>query len=891
MGVQGDKIPGDLAGVPTPLLRKTTVNYYGVVDFHDIEIRRVVKCVERTSSIDYFNLSDKIAFIGQQIRAGLLTNFPGVIADRQISLRTYRRCCIGSQLVDWIIQECNLVHSRQQGVGMWQVLLEEGVLKHVCNEYNFEDKNLFYRFREDDCGSEQGPPGASVPLADSVLLQECFTTLAKMGPDALMRLMLRKPPKERTAEDLDYIYEELLHIKALSHLSNSVKRELASCIQFESQEGSGTVLIKQGDEGKSWYIILKGSVNVTIFGKGVVGQLHEGDDFGKLALVNDAPRAASIILRDERCHFLRVDKEDFNRILRDVEAKTERLKENGKDVLVLEKLSRSDGSQSNKYTIMAGTPEKMVEYILDSCVDCRDDDEHDYFMEDFFMTFNVFMTVDRLCTLLMSYYNETVKTDDRYHGEEGGFDLKATEQKKIRVVRTVLRWVELIPQKMGEESELMPLIGKLRSALHSDGMLSLLAQFERGLENSDNLLLHKNTSRKKEGPSSMLWIEHSPHLARMSSSSRQRISRPTIDDSEESKSLKREPLCPNTDVKFKVYYPDRSYCTLKLGLGSSVSEIAKEASEKLAVNPEDCVIFEMKSTGEKVIFKESDTCIITTISHNGRLFAAPKGGIEKLKPLQEQEGPNSSSFNDLEIMSSREIALQMTLYDFELFNCVFESEFVFSVFKKHHFPGKIVGNLDCFLARFNEVQHWVISEICLTPLLSKRVHLLRKFIKIAQHCRDFQNMMAFFGIIMGLSNIAISRLSQTWEKLPSKFKKLFKEFETLLDPTRNHRTYRLAVSKQESPFIPFMPLLMKDMTFIFEGNKTIIDGLINFEKMHMIANTIRYIRCARKENFVGDNLPLVKNRADIRHYVRNLHVIDNQRTLSQLSHRLEKRPE
>ena len=49
--------------------------------------------------------------------------------------------------------------------------------------------------------------------------------------------------------------------------------------------------------------------------------------------------------RDERCHFLRVDKEDFNRILRDVEAKTERLKENGKDVLVLEKLSRSDGSQ------------------------------------------------------------------------------------------------------------------------------------------------------------------------------------------------------------------------------------------------------------------------------------------------------------------------------------------------------------------------------------------------------------------------------------------------------------------------------------------------------------------------------------------------------------------
>lgn len=42
-------------------------------------------------------------------------------------------------------------------------------------------------------------------------------------------------------DDLETIYEELLHIKALSHLSNSVKRELAAVIVFEAHPHAGTV--------------------------------------------------------------------------------------------------------------------------------------------------------------------------------------------------------------------------------------------------------------------------------------------------------------------------------------------------------------------------------------------------------------------------------------------------------------------------------------------------------------------------------------------------------------------------------------------------------------------------------------------------------------------------
>ena len=46
---------------------------------------------------------------------------------------------------------------------------------------------------------------------------------------------------ERTPEELEMIYEELVHITALAHLSNSVKRELASVILFEAHTRAGTV--------------------------------------------------------------------------------------------------------------------------------------------------------------------------------------------------------------------------------------------------------------------------------------------------------------------------------------------------------------------------------------------------------------------------------------------------------------------------------------------------------------------------------------------------------------------------------------------------------------------------------------------------------------------------
>ena len=66
-----------------------------------------------------------------------------------------------------------------------------------------------------------------------------------------------------------------------------------------------------------------------------------------------AYRTATIILNEDNTHFLRVDKDDFNRVLRDVEANTVKFREFGKEVLLLEKIpinvKTSDGTYQVYY--------------------------------------------------------------------------------------------------------------------------------------------------------------------------------------------------------------------------------------------------------------------------------------------------------------------------------------------------------------------------------------------------------------------------------------------------------------------------------------------------------------------------------------------------------------
>ncbi|XP_024142962.1 rap guanine nucleotide exchange factor 4 isoform X1 [Oryzias melastigma] len=814
------------------------------------------KCTSQTPS-------EKILHAGKVLRNAILSKAPHMIRDRKFHLKTYRQCCVGTELVDWQMQQSSCVHSRLQAVGMWQVLLEEGVLNHVEQEMSFQDKYLFYRFLDDE--REDAPvPSEEEKRESQEELQETLLFLSQIGPDAHLRMILRKPPPERAADDMEIIYEELLNIKALTHLSTTVKRELAGVLIFESHAKAGTVLFNQGDEGTSWYIILKGSVNVVIYGKGVVCTLHEGDDFGKLALVNDAPRAASIVLREDNCHFLRVDKEDFNRILRDVEANTVRLEEHGQDVLVLEKTlgsarNSADGSSAvhYKYRVMSGTPEKILEHLLKMMRLDSQFTESDSALDDFVLMHCVFIPNSQLCSLLRAHYHAQASQGS----EQEKLDYALNN--KRRVICMIMKWAAVHDDQLQQEDVAFLqefLISVSNDATWLPALGDQLTELEGVVKRCAEAAM---TSQKK----------HKVFLRQFSLG--------------EEKPQKRQPIRATDEILFKVYCCDHTYTTIRVPVAASVQEVISAVADKLG-SAEELNLVHLSSAGEKTIFKPNDVSVFSTLSINGRLFACRRDQLDSLTPLSEQEGPSSGSLASFELMSSKDVAYHLTSYDWELFHCVHELELIYHTFGRQHI-NKTSVNLDLFLRRFNEIQFWVITEICLCSQISKRVQLLKKFIKTAAHCKDYKNLNAFFAIIMGLSNPAVSRLSQTWEKLPSKFKKCYGEFENLMDPSRNHRSYRLIFSKLEPPVIPFMPLLIKDMTFTHEGNKTFIDNLVNFEKMRMIAKTVKIVRYCRSQTFSEDAPLPSKHHPDVWTYVRQFNVIDNQRILTQLSHGLEPR--
>uniref|UniRef100_A0A8C5ER38 Rap guanine nucleotide exchange factor 2 n=1 Tax=Gouania willdenowi TaxID=441366 RepID=A0A8C5ER38_GOUWI len=302
-----------------------------------------------------------------------------------------------------------------------------------------------------------------------------------------------------------------------------------------------------------------------------------------------------------------------------------------------------------------------------------------------------------------------------------------------------------------------------------------------------------------------------------------------------------------SDQVLRVFKADQQSRYIMIGKDTTAKEVVAQAIREFALTaaPEAYSLCEVSVTPEGVIkqrrLPDQLSKLADRIQLSGRYYLKSNMETETLCSDEDAQDLLREGQISLLQLSTVEVATQLSMRAFELFCAIEPTEYIDDLFKLRSKTGS--ASLKRFEEAINHETFWVATEVTREPNQLKRMKNVKHFIKIALHCRECKNFNSMFAIISGLNLAPVSRLRGTWEKLPSKYEKLFGDLQDLFDPSRNMAKYRNVLNNQnlQPPIIPLFPVIKKDLTFLHEGNDSKVDGLVNFEKLRMIAKEIRHV--------------------------------------------------
>ncbi|XP_025059373.1 rap guanine nucleotide exchange factor 2 isoform X17 [Alligator sinensis] len=301
------------------------------------------------------------------------------------------------------------------------------------------------------------------------------------------------------------------------------------------------------------------------------------------------------------------------------------------------------------------------------------------------------------------------------------------------------------------------------------------------------------------------------------------------------------------DQVLRVFKADQQSRYIMISKDTTAKEVVIQAIREFALTatPDAYSLCEVSVTPEGVIkqrrLPDQLSKLADRIQLSGRYYLKNNMETETLCSDEDAQELLRESQISLLQLSTVEVATQLSMRNFELFRNIEPTEYIDDLFKLKSKSG--CTNLKKFEEVINQETFWVASEILRETNQLKRMKIIKHFIKIALHCRECKNFNSMFAIISGLNLAPVARLRTTWEKLPSKYEKLFQDLQDLFDPSRNMAKYRNVLNSQnlQPPIIPLFPVIKKDLTFLHEGNDSKVEGLVNFEKLRMIAKEIRHV--------------------------------------------------
>jgi CRP-like cAMP-binding protein len=151
----------------------------------------------------------------------------------------------------------------------------------------------------------------------------------------VVRTLFNKEPSKRGTSDIAIIGGFLAPLKFIQKTkedtSEETVKELSSCVKLENfaegQVRARQLVFREGERGAKFFIVLSGRVAYYITVKKTdeetdeeietqlkVGSAEAGASFGELALLQDKPRAASVVC-ESACSFGVINKDDYVRII------------------------------------------------------------------------------------------------------------------------------------------------------------------------------------------------------------------------------------------------------------------------------------------------------------------------------------------------------------------------------------------------------------------------------------------------------------------------------------------------------------------------------------------------------------------------------------------------
>jgi len=222
---------------------------------------------------------------------------------------------------------------------------------------------------------------------------------------------------------------------------------------------------------------------------------------------------------------------------------------------------------------------------------------------------------------------------------------------------------------------------------------------------------------------------------------------------------------------------------------------------------------------------------------------------------------SASTVWDVDVLSFDpvELARQITLYENALFCQINALELIYPADsgsdRDSDQSTRITARLSYVRAMTHmstQLTNWISQCILREPAVKQRTQLLRFFILLGYASYEMQNYNLLMAVLGAIGSGNILRLKQTWTGLHARKIARFHHLSSVMEPTRNFFIYRTYLRQAQGPTLPFLGLILTDITFCKDGNpiRRAFPGrstsMINLVRLHKLSKIMDNVRSFQK---------------------------------------------